>query len=82
MRLACLQAAAMLGLQKQETLAIAAEYFNFVSDAKNRRNRRLGDYEVGYCRPPAQTQFKQGNSGNPRGRPGKRARIKRTASRR
>lgn len=28
-----------------------------------------GDYAVGYGRPPVHTQFKQGTSGNPRGRP-------------
>lgn len=27
------------------------------------------DYEVGYGKPPAHTQFKKGKSGNPRGRP-------------
>ena len=27
------------------------------------------DDEVGYCRPPKRTQFKPGQSGNPRGRP-------------
>lgn len=27
------------------------------------------DYEVGYGRPPAETQFKPGQSGNPKGRP-------------
>ncbi|AML51913.1 DUF5681 domain-containing protein [Falsihalocynthiibacter arcticus] len=26
------------------------------------------DYEVGYCRPPKETQFKSGQSGNPKGR--------------
>jgi hypothetical protein len=26
------------------------------------------DYEVGYCRPPKQHQFRRGQSGNPRGR--------------
>lgn len=26
------------------------------------------DYEVGYCRPPKETQFKQGQSGNSKGR--------------
>jgi len=29
------------------------------------------DYEVGYGRPPKDTQFKPGQSGNPRGRPKK-----------
>jgi len=27
------------------------------------------DYEVGYGKPPRDTQFKKGHSGNPRGRP-------------
>ena len=27
------------------------------------------NYEVGYCKPPAHTRFKPGQSGNPRGRP-------------
>ncbi len=27
------------------------------------------EYKVGYCRPPKHTQFKKGQSGNPRGRP-------------
>ena len=27
------------------------------------------DYEVGYCKPPRDTRFKRGQSGNPRGRP-------------
>lgn len=27
------------------------------------------DYAVGYCRPPKHSQFKPGQSGNPRGRP-------------
>jgi uncharacterized protein DUF5681 len=30
---------------------------------------RGGDYEVGYRKPPRATQFKKGQSGNPRGRP-------------
>ena len=29
------------------------------------------DYEVGYGKPPKHTQFKPGQSGNPRGRPKK-----------
>lgn len=28
-----------------------------------------GDYEVGYCKPPYQTRFQKGVSGNPGGRP-------------
>jgi hypothetical protein len=28
-----------------------------------------GDYPVGFGRPPAQTRFKAGQSGNPKGRP-------------
>jgi hypothetical protein len=31
---------------------------------------RMGDYEVGYGKPPRHTRFKKGQSGNPRGRPG------------
>ena len=31
-------------------------------------NRRAS-YEVGYAKPPAETRFKPGQSGNPRGRP-------------
>ena len=32
--------------------------------------RPLGDYEVGYCRPPREHQFKKGEvSRNPKGRP-------------
>lgn len=30
---------------------------------------KKADYEVGYKRPPAQTRFKPGQSGNPKGRP-------------
>lgn len=33
------------------------------------RGRKSGDYEVGYGKPPIQTRFKQGQSGNVRGRP-------------
>ena len=32
-------------------------------------DRRKGDYEVGYGRPPAHTRFRKGQSGNPAGRP-------------
>lgn len=27
------------------------------------------DYKVGYCKPPKHSQFKKGQSGNPKGRP-------------
>ena len=30
---------------------------------------RSGDYEVGYGKPPVNTRFKPGQSGNPKGRP-------------
>ncbi len=30
---------------------------------------RPASYEVGYAKPPAETRFKPGQSGNPRGRP-------------
>ena len=36
-----------------------------------RRSRTPGDYDVGYAKPPVATQFKPGQSGNPRGRPKK-----------
>ena len=29
----------------------------------------MGDYKVGYGKPPRKTQFKRGRSGNPKGRP-------------
>ena len=32
----------------------------------NRKPKR--DYQVGYCRPPAEHRFKPGNNANPRGR--------------
>jgi Family of unknown function (DUF5681) len=33
------------------------------------RGRKGGDYEVGYGKPLRETRFKQGQSGNVRGRP-------------
>lgn len=39
-----------------------------MSDSKKAPKPRA-DYEVGYGRPPKHTQFKPGQSGNPRGRP-------------
>ena len=35
----------------------------------SRKKRRPGArYRIGYCRPPKRTQFKKGQSGNPKGR--------------
>jgi hypothetical protein len=34
------------------------------------------DYSVGYCRPPQNTQFQKGKSGNPRGRRKKSRNVK------
>jgi hypothetical protein len=34
-----------------------------------RKPGKIGDYAVGYGRPPVHTRFKPGSSGNPRGRP-------------
>ena len=36
---------------------------------KNFRPAGDGDYEVGYGRPPKETRFTPGKSGNPKGRP-------------
>ena len=33
--------------------------------------KRKDDYEVGFGRPPKKSQFKKGQSGNPKGRPKK-----------
>jgi len=46
-------------------------------EAKMKRSRKsgtdhYGDYPVGFGRPPAQTRFKAGQSGNPTGRPKRR----------
>jgi Family of unknown function (DUF5681) len=35
------------------------------------KKNRLDDYEVGYGKPPKNTRFQKGVSGNPRGRPKK-----------
>ena len=35
------------------------------------RKETKGDYDIGWCKPPKHTQFKPGQSGNPRGRPKK-----------
>lgn len=39
------------------------------SQNPNPKNRRNGDYEVGYGKPPKHTQFPPGQSGNPKGKP-------------
>ncbi len=33
------------------------------------KDKSPSGYQVGYGKPPAQTRFKQGQSGNPNGRP-------------
>ena len=42
-----------------------------MSDSKNKADGDEADdeYDVGYKKPPKRTQFKPGQSGNPRGRP-------------
>jgi hypothetical protein len=37
--------------------------------------KTTGDYEVGYRKPPKHSQFKPGQSGNPRGRPRRQVAI-------
>lgn len=34
-----------------------------------KRQKSADDSEIGYCKPPKHTQFKKGQSGNPKGRP-------------
>ena len=38
------------------------------AEGKRPAKGRLGDYEVGYGKPPQHTRFQPGESGNPRGR--------------
>ena len=35
--------------------------------SKKQKRQPTGDYEIGYCRPPAQHRFRPGQSGNPTG---------------
>jgi hypothetical protein len=37
--------------------------------ARRRSSKPLGDYEVGYCKPPEHSQFRKGQRPNPKGRP-------------
>ena len=48
-----------------------------MAEDQNNENGSL-DYRVGYKRPPRHTQFKPGESGNPKGRPKKRASLNET----
>jgi hypothetical protein len=45
------------------------------SPKKRHRPGQMGDYEVGYGRPPMATRFKPGNNCNPRGRPKKKKTV-------
>jgi hypothetical protein len=40
------------------------------------KKRPTSDYEVGYCRPPVHSRFKDGESGNVKGRPKGRRNVK------
>ena len=44
--------------------------------ADNIRRKLSGDYKVGYGKPPRNTRFKKGVSGNPTGRPKRKSSIK------
>ncbi|WP_339952221.1 DUF5681 domain-containing protein [uncultured Albimonas sp.] len=37
--------------------------------SERRKKKPQGDYEIGYARPPAESRFKPGQSGNSKGRP-------------
>ena len=40
-----------------------------MTDSKHSNDGRSTDYEVGYGKPPKQSRFRKGQSGNPKGRP-------------
>jgi hypothetical protein len=42
---------------------------NLVTVRRPNSKQSINDYEVGYGRPPKETRFQPGKSGNPRGRP-------------
>jgi hypothetical protein len=68
----------MLG-QEREDDAIEP-IFSEPNDGSKKKARK-GDYAVGYGRPPAQSRFKPGQSGNPKGRPVGRSNAKTTVAR-
>jgi hypothetical protein len=46
------------------------------SDATGGQQSATPQYAVGYCRPPSETRFKKGQSGNPKGRAKGRRNVK------
>lgn len=42
--------------------------------SKTEKKKSTGDYETGYCRPPTETRWRKGESGNPKGRKPKKQR--------
>jgi hypothetical protein len=46
-----------------------------VDESTHKQNQQAAEYEVGYGRPPEQTRFKRGTSGNPKGRPRSRKNL-------
>jgi hypothetical protein len=68
----------MLG-QERDSDVIDAAFSEPVAGFK--KKARKGEYAVGYGRPPAQTRFKPGQSGNPKGRPVGRSNAKTTVGR-